>query len=88
MGSEVALTVAAIGKKSAQWWPISPAHAIVGFPLKYKGTPTDFVKFEPDLVKLSKNGAMIFKESYPPDVTDAPGRTAAIHVENIQERYY
>lgn len=83
-GSEMVLTVAAHRKEITAVVAISPAHAIVAFPLKYKGKPMDFLKFEPDLVKLSKNGAMIFKEPYPPDATDAPGHTAAIKVENIQ----
>ena len=82
-GSEMALTVAAHRKEITAVVAISPAHAIVGFPLKYKGKPMDFLKFEPDLVKLSQSGAMIFKASYP-DATDAPGHNAAIKVENIQ----
>ena len=83
-GSEMALTVAAHRKEIAAVVAISPAHAIVGFPLKYRGKPMDFLKFEPDFVKLSKNGAMIFQESYQPDATDVPGNNAAIKVENIQ----
>lgn len=83
-GSEMALTVAAHRKEIAAVVAISPAHAIVGFPLKYKGKPMDFLKFEPDLVKLSKNGALILQESYPLDATDAPGNNATIKVENIQ----
>lgn len=83
-GSEMALTVAAHRKEIAAVVAISPAHAIVGFPLKYKGKSMDFLKFEPDLVKLSKNGALILQESYPLDATDAPGNNATIKVENIQ----
>lgn len=84
MGSELALTVAAHRKEITALVAVSPTHAIVGIPLKYRGKPTDFIKFEPDLAKLSKNGALIFKETYPPDTTDVPGRTAAIEVEKIQ----
>lgn len=83
-GSELVLTIAAHRKDISAVVGISPAHAIVGIPLNFQGKPIDFVKFEPDLVKISKNGALIFKETYPPDVTDSPGRTAAINVENIQ----
>lgn len=82
-GSELALTIAAHRKEVTAVVGISPAHAVIGFPLKYRGKPLDFLKFEPDLVKLSKNGAMTFKESYP-DTTDAPGCTADIKVEKIQ----
>ena len=83
-GSELALTIAAHRKDISAVVAISPAHAIVGIPLNYQGKPLDFVKFEPDFIKVSKDGALIFKETYPPDMTDAPGRTAAIQVENIQ----
>lgn len=83
-GSELALTIAAHRKDISAVVAISPAHAIVGIPLNYQGKPLDFVKFEPDFIKVSKNGALIFKETYPPDVTDAPRRTAGIQVENIQ----
>lgn len=83
-GSELVLTIAAHRNDISAVVGISPAHAIVGIPLNYQGKPLDFVKFESDLVKLSQNGALIFKETYPPDVSDGPGRTAAINVENIQ----
>lgn len=83
-GAELVLTIAAHRKDISAVVGISPSHAIVGIPLKYQGKPTDFIKFEPDLVKVSENGTLIFKETYPPDSTDAPGRAAAIKVENIQ----
>ena len=83
-GSELVLTIAAHRNDISAVVGISPAHSIVGFPLKFQGKPTGFLKFEPDLVKVSKNGALIFKETYPPDSTDTPGNTAAIKVENIQ----
>lgn len=83
-GSEMALTVAAHRREIAAVVAVSPAHAIVGFPLKYKGKPMDFLKFEPDLVKLSNNGVLILQESYPLDATDLPDNNAAIKVEHIQ----
>lgn len=83
-GSELALILATHRKEVTAVVGISPAHALIAFPLKYKGEPLAFLKFEPDLVKLSENGAMIFKESYPPDATDGPRRAATIAVEKIQ----
>lgn len=83
-GSELALILAAHRKEVTAVVGVSPAHALIAFPLKCRGEPLAFLKFKPDLVKLSENGAMIFKESYPPDMTDGPGRAATIEVEKIQ----
>lgn len=83
-GSELVLTIAAYREDIRAVVGISPAHAIVAIPLKYQGKPLDFIKFEPDHVKLSGNGTLIFKETYPPDATDVPGCNAAIQVENIR----
>ena len=83
-GSEIALNVAAHRDDIKAVVGVSPAHAVVGFPIKYNGRPSDFVKFEPDLIRISPNGAIILRDTCPPDVTDDPGSTAAIEVENIQ----
>lgn len=53
-GAELVLTIAAHRKDISAVVGISSSHAIVGIPLKYQGKPTDFIKFEPDLVKVSE----------------------------------
>lgn len=85
-GTELILTLASYQPQLVRAVvAISPAHAIIAVPLNIRGKPSPFVKFEPEMTRLSKEGGIDWRNAYPDNVSnDHIWHPATIAVEKIQ----
>ena len=78
----ISLAIQRTDIKAIVW--ISGAHAISGMPMKFNGKSSDFLKFEPEHAKLTADGVLCFRDCYPPEPLDKPGRSAVFPVERME----
>ncbi|KAK3752451.1 hypothetical protein QZH41_013496, partial [Actinostola sp. cb2023] len=85
-GAELVLTLASYQPQLVRAVvAVSPAHAIIAVPLMIRGKPSHFVKFDPEMNRVSPEGSMEWRRAYPDHVTtDHIWHPAAIAVEKIQ----